>query len=55
MTCERPAPIAKRIASSRRRPMARSSDMIATFTQAMSSTNAAAPCSTPSDSRMCPN
>ena len=49
----RPAPIAVRTASSRRRPSARASSRFARFAQAISSTHAAAPQSASSSSRDC--
>ena len=47
----RPAPMAARIAISRRRPTARASSRFATFAQAISSTKLTAPTSTSSDER----
>ena len=47
----RPAPIAARIAISRRRPVARTSSRLATFAHAMSSTKLTAPSRTSSVGR----
>ncbi len=50
--CARPAPSAKRMATSRRRPMARINNRLATLAHAISSTNTTAPSSTHNDSRI---